>query len=110
MSQTQYEKLIPVLLASVLEDSELYPSYRLAEIAILREYLLKAENGVVSISNTRIGQLSGLSLDTARIVNKLLIQSKRWEVIPGVGKRFTTYRPLFLKDSETFSSSETVDA
>lgn len=106
MSQSQYEKHIPALLSAVLEDSELYPSYRLAEVALLREYLLKAENGVVSVSNTRLGQISGLGLDTSRIVNKLLVQSSRWEVIPGVGKRFTTYRPLFLEGSAKFSASK----
>lgn len=106
MSTSQYEKLIPELLSDILTNSPLFASYKVAEIAITCEFLKNAENGVVKINKNELCELAGLSFDTVRMVSKELSASGRWEVVIGNGKRSTTYRPLFMKDSESYTAKK----
>lgn len=108
MPQSRYEELIPELLNDILSNSPLFASYKVAEIAITCEFLKRAENGVVKINKNELCELAGLSFDTVRMVSKELAASDRWEVVIGNGKRSTTYRPLFMEDSENYTAGEVV--
>lgn len=108
MPQSRYEELIPELLNDILSNSPLFASYKVAEIAITCEFLKRAENGVVKINKNELCELAGLSFDTVRMVSKELAASDRWEVVIGNGKRSTTYRPLFMENSENYTAGEVV--
>lgn len=109
MPKTQYEELIPGLLDDILSNSPLFASYKIAEIAITREFLKRAEDGVVRINKNELCEISGLSFDTVRMVSKELLASERWEVVIGNGKRSTTYRPLFMAGSENYTAHKEGD-
>lgn len=88
--------LLAGIVRNIQKESPLYATYKFIEVAIAIEFADRAKDGKVEISQTDLCRLSTISADTARLVNKLLINSGRWEIITGTGRAVTTYKPLFL--------------
>lgn len=87
------------MVSDIQKNSPLYVTYKFVEVVICLAYVQNSEDGVVYITQPELCELSDISADTARLVNKILIESGRWEIIPGVGRRVTSYKPLFLDSS-----------
>lgn len=90
--------LLAGMIKNIRDTSPLYSTHKFVEVAISMEYVEREQKGRVDISKAELRKLSGISTETSRVVNKLLVESGRWEVIPGAGRVRTTYKPLFLKN------------
>lgn len=88
--------LLSDMVSDIQKNSPLYATYKFVEIVICISYVQNSKNGVVHITQPELCELSNISADTARLVNKILAESGRWEIVPGVGRRVTSYKPLFL--------------
>lgn len=89
--------LLSGMIKNIRDHSQLYSTHKFVETVISIEYVERQYQGRVDISKAELRQLSGISAETSRVVNKLLAESGRWEVIPGAGRVRTTYKPLFLQ-------------
>lgn len=96
----QQKLLLSQIVCDIKDNSPLYPTYKFVEVAIAIEYVQNSKNGLVAITQPELCAISGVSADVARIVNRVLVESGRWEIVPGAGRRVTTYKPLFFDNMD----------
>lgn len=85
---------------NIKNHSPLSSNYKFIESVVMHEFLTRAKDGIVEISQPRLRELVNVSSVTANVFNKAMIESGRWEIVAGVGHSSTTYKPLFLGDIE----------